>query len=57
MNTSNTHRFASLAFAAIVTIAMLLGVNQLAASTSTSTSTSTPTSGQHLATAAVSSQT
>jgi hypothetical protein len=51
MNTSNTHRFASLAFAAIVTIAMLLGVNQLAASTST------PTSGQHLATAAVSSQT
>jgi hypothetical protein len=55
MNTSNTHRFASLAFAAIVTIAMLLGVNQLAASTSTTTST--PTSGQHLATAAVSSQT
>jgi hypothetical protein len=33
MNTTYTHRAASFAFAAIVTIAMLLGVNQLAAST------------------------
>jgi hypothetical protein len=36
MNTTKTYRFASFGFAAIVTIAMLLGVNQLAASTTTS---------------------
>jgi hypothetical protein len=36
MNTTQTHRFASFAFASIVTIAMLLGVNQLAASTTAS---------------------
>jgi hypothetical protein len=36
MNTSHTHRFASFALAAIVTVAMLFGVNQMAASTSAS---------------------
>lgn len=33
MNTSNTYRAASFAFAAIVTVAMLFGVNHLASST------------------------
>jgi hypothetical protein len=52
MNTTYTHRAASFAFAAIVTIAMLLGVNQLAASTTASTTAS----GAQLATTTAASQ-
>jgi hypothetical protein len=36
MNTPRTYRFASFGFAAIVTIAMLLGVNHLAETTTAS---------------------